>query len=163
MTLKLWNVDDFLNHKFERPPRLVDPIIPNTGDVLFHAKRGNGKTLVAWDLAIAVATGGLFLGQFQCRKGKVAIVEVDMPDEQFFERIAPAREAVAGKGLPLMLITTDGAPTNLMLGPNGKFRKAPDKAFLDLAKLKPDTATATILKIFIFPPNNILFRYSIYI
>lgn len=136
MTLKLWDIDDFFSHEFPQSYRLVDPIMPDTGDMLLHAKRGAGKTLVAWDLAIAVATGGYFLGHFKCRKAKVAMIQVDMPDKQTHERLLHSVAQAGGTGIKL--VTTDGAPTMLALDENGKFRKKPEEAIIALAKLEPD-------------------------
>jgi DNA polymerase III delta prime subunit len=57
---------------------LVPGFFPATSSVLLSGLPGCGKTLLAIDLAHAIATGGKFLGE-QCPQGKVILIGSDQP------------------------------------------------------------------------------------
>jgi RecA-family ATPase len=64
---------------------LIDPLIPATGIVFLHAKFGSGKTVLSIEEAIAVASGTPLFGM-PTQKGRVALIEVDMPETVFRKR-----------------------------------------------------------------------------
>jgi RecA-family ATPase len=67
---------------------LVDPLIPATGVVFLHAKFGSGKTVLSIEEAVAVASGTPLFGM-PTQKGRVALIEVDMPEAVFRKRFQP--------------------------------------------------------------------------
>jgi RecA-family ATPase len=67
---------------------LVDPLIPATGIVFLHAKFGSGKTVLSIEEAVAVASGTPLFGM-PTHKGRVALIEVDMPEAVFRKRFQP--------------------------------------------------------------------------
>jgi RecA-family ATPase len=69
-------------------PCLIDPLIPATGIVFLHAKFGSGKTVLSLEEAIAVASGTPLFGM-PTQKGRVALIEVDMPEAVFRKRFQP--------------------------------------------------------------------------
>ena len=69
-------------------PSLIDPLIPATGIVFLHAKFGSGKTVLSIEEAIAVASGTPLFGM-PTQKGRVALIEVDMPEAVFRKRFQP--------------------------------------------------------------------------
>jgi RecA-family ATPase len=66
-------------------PCLIDPLIPATGIVFLHAKFGSGKTILSMEEAIAVATGNP-LFDMPTQRGRVALIDVDMPEAVFRKR-----------------------------------------------------------------------------
>lgn len=87
MTLRLWTADALRAHKFERPMFLCDPLAPTGGIVLLHGPSESGKTQLVMTLIKAVLEGGLFLGQFPCRSGRVLLLEADTPMLLIQERL----------------------------------------------------------------------------
>ncbi|HEY9599768.1 MAG TPA: AAA family ATPase [Cyanophyceae cyanobacterium] len=57
---------------------LVPGYVPDKASILLSGLPGTCKSLLTFDLAYAVVTGGTFLGE-QCRKGKVLILNSDQP------------------------------------------------------------------------------------
>ncbi len=106
--LKVVNLDEFL--EMELPPRenILKPWLPKQGLVMIHAPRGIGKTLVALNIAYAVASGGEFLGWEAAVPRGVLFVDGEMPANVLQERIAAI---VAGadkeKQACLKIITPD--------------------------------------------------------
>lgn len=78
---------------FPEPLFLVDPIIPAGGLVMLHGPKTAGKTQLALTLAVSVATGGLFLGEYPCQPGEVLFVETDMTRKTLQDRIKKTEEA----------------------------------------------------------------------
>jgi hypothetical protein len=54
---------------------LVEPIIPPSASVLLAGSSGVGKTWLSLDMALSVATGKDWLGQFKVRQGPVLVVD----------------------------------------------------------------------------------------
>lgn len=77
--MEVYTDSEFLAKQFPDDLFLCEPCIPLGGDVLLHGKRALGKTQLALTLAISVMEGGKWLGQFQCKQGPVAYIQVDMP------------------------------------------------------------------------------------
>ena len=88
-TLRGWELEELLAHRFSRPLYLCEPILPSGGRALLHGQPGLGKTQLALTLAIAVAQGEDFLG-FPCEPGPAAFFQFDMPKELFQDRLRKA-------------------------------------------------------------------------
>ncbi len=108
---RLWTFDDFLQHEFSDPPYLVKPMIPTRGIFLLHGKATSGKSLWAITLAKAVAEGAWFLRRFPTRQGSVLVIETDMGDSYFQDRLKKTGGALAN--LPVRLLTTDAKSINV--------------------------------------------------
>jgi hypothetical protein len=71
-----------LYYKDIPPMRWVIKDFLGEGITLLSGRPKGGKTLLAEQMGIAVATGGLFLGRYQTVKGAVLYVNVDDPNER---------------------------------------------------------------------------------
>src|SRR3990167_9270534 len=107
MPSHLWTADALYEHAFPDDPAVVAPILKTDTTALLYGPRGSGKTQLLLELARAVASGGLFLSQFQCRQGPVVFVEADMTAQELQECLAlnPTLRA-----LPIHFITFDKRP-----------------------------------------------------
>lgn len=54
---------------------LIDNVVPLCSVVMIAGDSGIGKTWLLLDLILAVATGGLWLGQFKCKQGSVLVFD----------------------------------------------------------------------------------------
>jgi hypothetical protein len=72
---------------------LVDKILPASRALLLTADAGTGKSMAALDLALAVDQGRRWLGNFQCKRGKVLLV-----DEENGRKLLARRTGKAIKG-----------------------------------------------------------------
>lgn len=84
---ELWYGPDFVRAKIPEPPFLVKPFFPSGGLCLLHGKRGIGKSMLTMALARSVATGEPFLGMFEARKGTVVVIQLDMVESVFHDRL----------------------------------------------------------------------------
>ncbi len=123
MTLKALSNAEFMALKFPNPRRLVKPIISWGSFVLLNGPGESGKTMLADTLAIAVASGGLFLDEYECKQGTVVIVQVDMPLPDYQDRW----RRLDANNLPIYHAIND-SPIDI-------FKQL--KPLQDLAELKP--------------------------
>ena len=84
---QLWYGPDFVAAKIDQPPFLIKPFFPSGGLCLLHGKRGIGKSMLTMAMARSVATGEPFLGNFQVRKGNVVVIQLDMVESVFHDRL----------------------------------------------------------------------------
>lgn len=84
---ELWYGPDFVKAKIPEPPFLVKPFFPSGGLCLLHGKRGIGKSMLTMALARSVATGEPFLSMFEARKGTVVVIQLDMVESVFHDRL----------------------------------------------------------------------------
>ncbi len=93
----------------ERSTRaLAEHIIPAPGKVVLYGPGGSYKTWVACDLAVAVATGGKWGGEFQCERGPVLFLEAEMSAVEITKRlrsVAAAHDVRDIEQLPIALST----------------------------------------------------------
>ena len=83
----LCTVDDLLEEDFHHQ-WLLEHLLPTGAGLLFHGKRGCGKSLLAVALAIAVLNEARFFSSWQTRKrGSVLYVQADLPPVMQQERI----------------------------------------------------------------------------
>lgn len=113
--MKLWSAEDLANHLF-RETYLVEPIIPKGGVVLFHGKRGIGKTQFMLTLTSCLAEGGRFFGRYRTKANAVvAYIQADTPIIVQQERVVKARQLYRLQQLyftfPKLLNIMDQEPT----------------------------------------------------
>jgi hypothetical protein len=86
--LRVCNIAEFL--KMGIPPRefVLEPIIPSQGLVQLFAERGLGKTFLALNIAIAVASGGGCLRWRAPQPRRVVYIDGEMPAATMQERLA---------------------------------------------------------------------------
>lgn len=77
---------------------IIENMIPEKGMVLIGGEPGAGKTWLSLDLAIEVARGGNWMGQFGCKQTSVMYVDEEKPIE-FFKKRLP--RLLSEKGLSL--------------------------------------------------------------
>nr|WP_298967239.1 AAA family ATPase [uncultured Halomonas sp.] len=123
--LKAITALDFLNRDI--PPRkmLLAPWLPTSGLAMVYAPRGIGKTWFALYTALAVASGGEFLGWKALRAAKVLYLDGEMPAIALQERLSTAIATgnyVMDDPAALLIITPDLQP---------EYRPMPDLASLE--------------------------------
>lgn len=91
MHWKWWTAVELSEAEFEEP-FLLEPIIPKGGIVLFHGKRGIGKTQLALTLALACSNESILFGRYKSYPGKVVLVEADMVESILHSRLKVIRE-----------------------------------------------------------------------
>ena len=82
---------------FERPeldPPLIDGILRQGHKMLLSGPSKAGKSFAMIELAIAIATGGSWLG-FQCAQGKVLYINLELRDNSCRNRILDVRDVMA--------------------------------------------------------------------
>lgn len=73
--------------KLPKPPgALIGRVLPEGGKMVVTGAPKTWKSFLAVQLAIAVATGGEWLGE-QCRQSKVLYVNLEIDDPQFMRRV----------------------------------------------------------------------------
>lgn len=88
----LWYGPDFVQATIPEPPFLVKPFFPSGGLCLLHGKRGIGKSMLTMALAHSVATGEPFLDMFEARQGNVVVIQLDMVESVYHDRLQVAPE-----------------------------------------------------------------------
>lgn len=84
---ELWYGPDFVEADIPQPPFLVKPFFPSGGLCLLHGKRGIGKSMLTMALTRSVATGEPFLDMFETRKGTVVVIQLDMVESVYHDRL----------------------------------------------------------------------------
>lgn len=81
-----FDVTDLLNEATSLTRYLIEDWIPIGESILLSAKPKTGKTLLGYDAAYAVATGGQFLGK-RAKKGKVLIIQTEEGRHELRKRL----------------------------------------------------------------------------
>jgi len=93
--LKTKNVRDIM--AVPKPPMLIEGMLIKNGLHMFQSHSGTGKTFLALEMGIAVATGMPALGKFQVSNhGKVLYVGEDSPEWDVREQF---KKLIHGKGI----------------------------------------------------------------
>lgn len=87
----LWSTDQLVRHVFPHRRYLFDPIVPHGGIVLFHGKRGLGKSQLVLTMSAALEQNTDLFGRYRTEPGKVVYVQVDMTPQIQQERVQRAR------------------------------------------------------------------------
>jgi hypothetical protein len=85
--LPLVPVEDFLTAELGGSLWIVEGLVPGGGVTFLFGPAGLGKSLLAWELATAVARGEPFLGRFGVCGGPVFYLNAEMPPPAFQERL----------------------------------------------------------------------------
>lgn len=84
---ELWYGPEFVAATIPQPPFLIEPFFPSGGLCLLHGKRGIGKSMLTMAMARSVATGETFLNLFPTRQGNVVVIQLDMVESVFHDRL----------------------------------------------------------------------------
>ncbi len=112
------------------PPRewLVDGLIPMGTVTLLYGDGGNGKSLLAQQLAAAVAEGGEWVGH-KVRRGKALFLSAEDPDEELHRRMVDIASAdgrsLATYGDLLIRSMVDANPLLAQLDPRQSLVPSP--------------------------------------
>ncbi len=68
------------------PPQVISGVIYQGGKLLVTGASKSGKSFLLIELAVAIAVGGKWLG-FQCRKGRVLFVNLELQEPMFMRRV----------------------------------------------------------------------------
>lgn len=80
---KVYDAADFLALEYPIVRWRIHGFLRDRAILFNFGAPGSIKTYIASDGGIAVATGGLFLGEYQCAQGRVLIVQEDTLDSDF--------------------------------------------------------------------------------
>jgi hypothetical protein len=80
---KVYDAADFLALEYPVVQWRIQGFLRDRAILFNFGAPGSIKTYIATDGALAVATGGLFLGEYQCGQGRVLIVQEDTLDSDF--------------------------------------------------------------------------------
>lgn len=79
----VYDAADFLKIEYPVVQWRVEGFLREQAILFNFGAPGSIKTYIATDAAIAIATGGLFLGSYPCQRGRVLIVQEDTLDSDF--------------------------------------------------------------------------------
>lgn len=99
---KVWGLNDLLHETTEPPNYLIDKVLPGTGYSILFAAQGVGKSILADQMAVSIATGTKFLGR-DCRRAGALVLDVEQDPAGASDRW---RKLLGGLAL-------DNAPANL--------------------------------------------------
>ena len=74
---------------------LVDALVPMKTITLFSGDGGTGKSLLALQLAVAVASGGMWLGR-QVKQGRAIVLSAEDDDDELHRRVADVLRSTGG-------------------------------------------------------------------
>lgn len=113
----------------ELPPEVITGIIRRGGKLLISGASKSGKSFLLIELAVAVATGGDWVG-FRCSQGRVLYANLEIQEPQFLHRVYRTYEKL---GVPAEAVSQNFDVANL----RGKYSSI--KVLVDdlLATFKP--------------------------
>lgn len=103
--LAVYQASELYGAKLEHTPMIVPNMLPVGLSVLAGAPK-RGKSWLSLALAVAVAGGGVFLGQ-QCRQGDVLYLDLESRKYRVQDRLA---KLITGPAPPRLYIAHDAAP-----------------------------------------------------
>ncbi len=103
--LTVYQASELYGAKLEHTPMIVPNMLPVGLSVLAGAPK-RGKSWLSLALAVAVAGGGMFLGQ-QCRQGDVLYLDLESRKYRVQDRLA---KLITGPAPPRLYIAHDAAP-----------------------------------------------------
>lgn len=74
---RVYNAEDFLAIEYPPIEWRIEGYLREKAILFSFGPPGSIKTYVATDAALAIASGGLFLGRFACQQGRVLVVQED--------------------------------------------------------------------------------------
>jgi hypothetical protein len=109
--LQACQIDEFLALEIPAREMVLAPFLPAQGLAMLYSKRGLGKTYLALGIALAVASGGIFLRWKASKPRKVLFVDGELPASTLQQRIrslqAGMRDCVVPSPEFLRIITPD--------------------------------------------------------
>lgn len=101
------SISDFLKREFPKREKILSPWLPSQGLTMVHANRGVGKTFVGLNIAVAVATGGNYLGWMASKPRNVLYIDGEMPAGTMQERLIAIIKGKGELAAKLDIITPD--------------------------------------------------------
>ena len=80
------NISDVWGHRPQLAPELIPGILRKGRKMMIVGASKTGKSMLLSELAIAIAEGGTWLGR-QCSRGRVLYVNLEIPEDTFWNRI----------------------------------------------------------------------------
>lgn len=99
------SVGKFIKMPLPRRIYLLKPIIETQSLIMLHAYRGVGKTYLALEIAVAIASGTNFLHWRANRPSGVLYVDGEMPGHMLQGRLRKMTQRLPSANLPLRIIT----------------------------------------------------------
>jgi hypothetical protein len=124
-TWKVYDIADFLGIEFPPVEWRVEGFLRERAILFSFGAPGSIKTFVATDAALAIASGGRFLGRFSCQQGRVLIVQEDTLASDYQQ--AYLRPMMHARGL-----TGDDLRGHLFIAPQAEFSLDQNDRLLDL-------------------------------
>lgn len=106
--IKAVSASEILLMEFPERENIIDPWLPTQGLAMVYGTRGIGKTFIALNLAVAVASGRSFLRWSAPKPRGVLYIDGEMPAVMIQERLDRIISSSGNrKDLPLNIITPD--------------------------------------------------------
>lgn len=132
---QVFNAEDFLAIEFPAVEWRVEGYLRERAIMFSFGAPGAIKTFVATDAAIAIASGGMFLGKFACQQGRVLVVQEDTLASDYQQSYL--RPMLAARG-----ITGADVRDTLFVAPPADFSLDQQERLTDLCRwleaYKPD-------------------------
>lgn len=80
---KIWKASEFAKRKFERPPWLIEGLLPARGITMIYAWGKVGKSIMTMQLAHALTTGSELFGKKPDKTWKVLYYQSDEPEDEW--------------------------------------------------------------------------------
>lgn len=127
----------------ERPSLnwLIPHLLPKPGMLLLLGEPFAGKSFLAFQLALMLAQGGMFLHK-KCRQSRVLYLQFDPSELVWRDRIIAIQQAGVNLGGPLYMVHPDDNPKNMhiLLGEHQRFLQdcltasQPDVVIIDVLR-----------------------------
>ena len=88
--VNIWDI----NHEFKLRPELIKGVLREGHKMMIAGPSKAGKSLSLIELAICIAWGALWMGRFQCQKGKVLYVNMELDKASCENRFVSIWEAM---------------------------------------------------------------------
>lgn len=87
MTLKILALSEFMTKAYPQPDPVIEGIISRSELIILSAKAKSYKSMLTTKMALDVAHGRSFLGQFETTKSNVLIVQTEVSHASFQDRV----------------------------------------------------------------------------
>jgi hypothetical protein len=88
--IEYWPFKKFLETEFPESDPIISGLVNKSELILLTATAKTGKTWLALHLGLSVVSGGLFLGKFLSKPSRVLILQTEVSNDSFRERIKTA-------------------------------------------------------------------------
>ena len=114
---KVFNYEELVNMPEENIDWVVHDFVPAKGVTILGGKRSSYKTWIALNLALAVASGSKFLGQYDTNKRNVLYINQENPTPVIAARLRQLKE-LSAKGRDIGFINFSGFNFNKPVWPD---------------------------------------------